>query len=433
MKIARIIGLAVVTALALTVFAGAIPAQANTTVMCKSSAPSHYCSDSEQYSANTELKATSSEATISSSVFGFPITVTCAESALEGETSAQSGDPLPGAVSAWTLGGCELEAGEASYPCLATTENLPYAGSVAWTEGDDGTLAIGDGGEGQPGWHVVCTNPETQEDVFDCTYAFEPSLDFSGGSPGQLVASSEAITETGEECPANTAKFTAVYTVGSPEPVHVAKKLIKIKTVLCEEGGESPCPEGAESVAGTVLKAKSGNFTIDYTMQGDPLSVACKSSEFEGETTADRGKPLPIEISSWNLQECTVRDSEGQALTNCIGETQSLPYTGSVFAFENPAGDGFLGVAQPRWRFICSTFTTTYDCMYAAVEDAAVEGEMATEVVGGEPAEIRIDEFPLEEIEPEGAAGPCLPGSGHTLSGTFTLTPQPLFVMESLF
>lgn len=109
------------------------------------------CSAENQYPAFTPIKAVSSEAVIAVTIGEETSKVTCKGSALEGETGARIGEPLPISLSAWTLAECETPGGKS---CTATSVNLPYGASLA----RGAELNVGDGGNGEPGWQLKCRN-----------------------------------------------------------------------------------------------------------------------------------------------------------------------------------------------------------------------------------------------------------------------------------
>jgi hypothetical protein len=140
-RIAKIIGLVSTVALTLTALVGVGSASAAETALCKSSTSVPYCNSGDLYPGNTALNATSTEVTIPTNL----VNVKCKSSNLEGETKAQTGDPLAISVASWSLASCTTYGGS---KCSATAQGGPYDGSLAWTSGDDGDLTVRGAGLG---------------------------------------------------------------------------------------------------------------------------------------------------------------------------------------------------------------------------------------------------------------------------------------------
>jgi FG-GAP-like repeat/Subtilase family/Peptidase inhibitor I9 len=178
--------------------------------LCKASGGT--CSPENQYAANTTVQMSSTNAYIATPVPPYTMKIKCAESSLEGKTTAKAATRLPLEISALTLTGC-------NHGCTtATAQNLPYAGHLGWLEGDNGRLEVTDGGKGSPAIHLQCA----EIGGLDCTLSFEPQLDLQGGNPASLLATDEPLGIGGASCPLiDPTKFTATYTINSPKPLYV--------------------------------------------------------------------------------------------------------------------------------------------------------------------------------------------------------------------
>jgi hypothetical protein len=206
MKRWAILCFATLAALATVACVGA--GSASATVLCNVPSP---CEVTATYPAETTVKASLEEGTESvlSSSLG---NVKCTASSAEGKTTKESGEPLPGEITALSFSGCKF--GETS--CTVTTKNLPYAASVKATSGDNGTLTVENGGSGTPSVFVECKG------AISCTYAV-PALEAKGGAPAKLIAKEVTLTKLeGLLCP-KTSTWSATYVVSAPKPVYVEK------------------------------------------------------------------------------------------------------------------------------------------------------------------------------------------------------------------
>jgi hypothetical protein len=122
----------------------------------------------------------------------------CTNSTLSG--SVVPGSTVVGEIDSLNFSSCEPS-------CTTEARNLPYKAEIEAGAGGDGTLTLSSGGSGNPQIRDVCFGQT-------CTMgASKISLDLKGGSPAQLVASSEPLVREGGEkaiC-GETAKMTATY------------------------------------------------------------------------------------------------------------------------------------------------------------------------------------------------------------------------------
>jgi hypothetical protein len=174
------------------------------TMLCRAASP---CAPPEAYPAETAVKASlekGTEAVLKTNL----VNVKCPTSTAEGKTTAESGEPLPGEVTALSFSGCKTEGGTT---CTVTTQNLPYAASLKATGEGNGTLTVTN-----PSVKVVCGF------VLSCAFGTEP-LEVKGGAPAKVIAK-EVVPNSGggSVCP-ETAKWSATYTVTAPEPAYAVK------------------------------------------------------------------------------------------------------------------------------------------------------------------------------------------------------------------
>jgi len=275
--------------LTLAVFAMALagaamgPTQAGATVLCVGEAEG-VCPEVDEYPANTKVTgslAEGTEAEISNSIG----TIKCSGSTIEAETSEAEAELLAGSVTGLSFTGCSLK----STACTLTAEHLPFAASWQWTESGDGFLTVSAGEKGVPAIKESCGS------LIKCTLSSEKlGLDFTGGEPGSIVASAEALSKTeGFLCP-KTSSFTATYTLSAPESGYVfLSRIANGLTRLCKTApsllefltcGSGEFYEGvtkSELDTGTAGTFTSGAETItcdkikvfgDFTRNGPPLN-----------------------------------------------------------------------------------------------------------------------------------------------------------------
>jgi len=288
MKILRAIGLAAIAALALIAVSGAGSAAAAETTLCKSAAISPYCASKDRYPKETAIEATKTEFQVDPGFGPTGITV-CAESAMKGQTNAQAGEPLSASISTWTFSGCTRN-GKA---CTITAKNLSYAGSLSWSSGDDGALALSNSGKGQPRLFVHCGS------WYECEWDM-PSLAVEGGNPGQLaIPTTTLVKGTGFNCPATTT-LKATYSVSSPKPVFVARgEISNPGTGLCKIN-QSPCPQAYLYPEGTELEAETSDVKIETNVS----TITCSEGSLAAQTTARSDNPLPLEMTAFALDGC---------------------------------------------------------------------------------------------------------------------------------
>jgi hypothetical protein len=217
MKQLKIIGLAVVAAMALTAFVGAGTASAATQI-CKVNTETPACSEANQYPSGTALKAglkagTSAKLTTAGALIN--PTITCTVSSVAGKTTANSGTPLPGEVTAMSFSGCTNSFN--GKKCTPKTLNLPYPASV--TTAASGIMGNGEMNVEDPsgaGVEMAC------EELPTCTYTTTAiTLDVIGGTPAEVIANEEKLNKlSGISCPTE-AKWTATYTVSEPSTLFV--------------------------------------------------------------------------------------------------------------------------------------------------------------------------------------------------------------------
>jgi hypothetical protein len=398
-KIARMIALAAIAALALSASLGAATASATPTALCKSGTDSPYCKSEDRYPANTALKASSSGFTMASDLGG----VTCSESALEAETSAESGEPLPIALSAWTFGGCKYENGSSC--SKVTMLNMPSTASLTRTTSWNGTLTLGNGSEeGQPRVRIVCSG------YVNCSWAL-PSLSFEAGNPAHLTIPGVLMSESGSGviCP-ESVSFSGTYTLNSPLIAFAARAEAPPSptTGLCK-GLELYCEPGNLYPKGTEIKAASTAVTFENGSYGYG-DLTCGESSLVAKTNAAYGEPLSLENTQFTLGgSCHFNGSS----TTCTMTNQS-PYIGSLSRTGGSASGAWKG-GGASWRQACAGIIS---CTFTIASGSTITIE------GGSPGAVKLKKVKLE------ISGSLCPKTS-SLSGTYSVsTPNPFWVTD---
>lgn len=386
MKRTTMLVLAAVAALACTAFAGVSPAFASKTVLCKASGSS--CTAGNVYPSGTALKASSSNVSIVTNLG----TANCSESSLEGKTNSAEADPLPGELTTWTLGGCKL----GGTSCTATGENLPYSASVAASEGGNGSMAL-HGSGGEVSWNFTCGV------IVKCKLSFEPTLTVEGGNPAHLSAS-QTMKKTGSLCP-KEAKFTASYSVTSPQPAYVLPPT-PVGTTLCKKN-TTPCLGSDLYPAHTKLEAAlvaATNLKVETNLG----SWECSSSSLGGETLADSGSPLSATVSPISVGGCT-----NKAFGACSVVSENEPHLAS-FEVAAESGARTMTINSLKLHMTCGA---SFNCTFSST---AAEFT----VVGGTPATLEIN----QNMNRTGTLCP----STAILNARYQLTsPSPLYLIRN--
>jgi hypothetical protein len=220
----RKIGLVVVVVAtaALMAMVGASSAMAENTSLCVTNpgTPFECTPAANQWASGTVLKGatgtTPEDARLATNIKG--ANVECMSS-VEGHTTAATGNPLAGVITALNWTECHIE-GEPTNTCTVASVHLPYNSAISWTAMNKGTLTATTGTGGKPGATVVCGA------VINCEFLKENAvLEAEGGVAGVAFAKANAIALTigaGTKCP-TTATWTAKYILTSPTPVFITK------------------------------------------------------------------------------------------------------------------------------------------------------------------------------------------------------------------
>lgn len=370
MKIARTVAIAAVAAMALIALVGAGSASAADTTLCKTGADSPFCDVGDRYAAGTDIEASGKVTFGSLNMNGWLLKLSC-DSALEAESMAETGEPLPIDIETWTLSGCT------SSPlgsCTVAVSGTPISGELLWESGGKGTLYS------EVNWQITCAK------LGSCTLGSYPEIEISGGNPGTLNFSAQELSWISGPC--NPSSVSGSHTVTSPTSLFVANT-------------ESPSlPE-----EGTI-EAESGEVVIST----HNFDFTCDSSSVALDTGVETSGELPVEITSFDLNGCG-----GGQYPECSVST-TIPAEGQGVIVPTGGGDGYLEDWAASWKFTCQHFGqfqyVTFDAPY-----------LYAEIYGGGPATFSFEEHPID------CSGFLCAGEAATLSADFeVVSPDPLEV-----
>jgi len=397
LKLSKIIGLTAIAVLALMATLGAGTAAAKTTTLCKTNTNSPACYPGDRYAASTALKATSSKVVLEGVYGGKKIE--CTESALEGKSGAETGSPMPLTISKWTLNGCS----SSQYgKCITSSLNENFTGSLAWTEGSNGSLSVGKskGENVNPAWGLLCGSKI-------CTFVAEAvPLPVSGGNPAQIVASKMGlIDQAGCLTPFGSANITATYALNSPSPAYVTVPTSggPWKAVsLCKENWDA-CAVDDRYPAGTTLTGEAKEIT--FATNWGATKITCKKASFSAKTTADWGVEfVPAEVLSFPLEEC-----KQSSIGSCTVTTSKL---GTMELYDGGVNAATVQGDFVSWRFQCGGL---FDCTFRSI--------FPSQMKGGNPATWTLTN---NKVLYEGSVCPTEPP--FMTAGFFISSPTPLHI-----
>lgn len=154
-KYVKMLGLAAVAAMAVMAFAGAASAVAAPTKLCKKKEAT--CAAGGAYTAGTKIVAYTKEGTKPKLTASNGATVECKGSEIEGETTAESGEPLPGRITKVTWWECSSSLGTCTVVESNASTTNPWATTATATGNGNGTMTISN-----PQGRVVCGGVECE-------------------------------------------------------------------------------------------------------------------------------------------------------------------------------------------------------------------------------------------------------------------------------
>jgi hypothetical protein len=183
-------------------------------------------------------------------------------------------------------------------------------------------------------------------------------------------------------------------------------------TTLCKTNtGGTGCASANRYPAGTVIKAQlaTGTQAVIATSIG---SIQCKTTSWQGSTSAQSGEPLLGKISGWAMANCSTPVWGGSA--SCTATPSGLP--SALEIFWTAGSNGVLLPGGVGINLQCSSGFLT-SCSYSFTAQ-----EASFNLEGGSPATVRAVSVPLHRT-----AGSC--PEEAKFSATFTVTsPNPLYV-----
>jgi hypothetical protein len=336
-RILKLIGLAALAVIAVSLFAGVgSAAAAAETKLCKSG--TWACTTENQYPAGTAVEATTPTRL---KILNGAATIECS-STLKGSTGAAAGSPLPVNLSTWTFSncnqGCSGELGSTKF------KNVPSS-SLSWKEGSNGEFELHEG-TGRPTLEIYC--PFIYE---HCSYTF-PNLTFKGGNPAQLVATQASMTRlTGAgECKSEL-HLEATFSLSAPNPAYLATTGFPEEAHLriCKEFG-SVCPDAKTYAPETKLRAEATDFKLEHGL----LTVTCGQASIETKSLALGAKPFPLGNVTFSASSC-YRGGYPCEVTQANVATATFSEDSNGIWFSTPL----------RYRVYCPFTGIQKDCTYS--------------------------------------------------------------------
>ena len=291
--------------------------------------------------------------------------VSCEQSAIEGETTAEEQVPLPIAVSAMSFSTCKL--GETK--CTLKPLNLPYSASLYAGEGGDGTLYINEEAEesGLPGQEIACGGS------LNCSYStFEIELGLDAGEPTTLAAKEIELEGEGKACA--EALLSLEYELSSPNEGQVAAAQGNRLTRLCK-ANQSPCT--SIYLGDQELRGVNGQAVALIIKPLDQY-ITCNESKLIAASEQKEGTPLKMEFFSLSFVDCETEKK------GCTVEAFGTPYIKtdlvSIVPPAGPVGDG-------RWQI---RMRLEVKCAGVGIEKCKYEKLVIMGFDGGNPGQVWV-------------------------------------------
>jgi hypothetical protein len=219
MKLIKMLGLAMVAAVAAMAFVGVSSASA--TELCSTNTSA--CTGT-MYPAGTAISGTSAKAELKTKGGLVNPTVTCTKSTTSGKTTnlGKAGEAVTGVIETLTFEGCTNSVDGKT--CTANTTNFlepskPWNASVTASGGGNGTLTVTKGEKGNPGGTFNCSSLAAPE----CSYSTEKaSLTVTGDTPATATAKEiplKSVAPSSFGCPPE-GFWSATYSL-TPSPLFI--------------------------------------------------------------------------------------------------------------------------------------------------------------------------------------------------------------------
>jgi hypothetical protein len=373
------------------------------TVLCKvNETPCEYAN------VYHEGEAIPAEATASSGEFiiANPLAapgLTCSNLKIDVTPGIPVGKTLPIEITDWDMPPEGAEAckfhyisGETGWGyCVSEPKGLPFEAEL-----DKGVLKVSN-----VSFHVSCNKVGAVYE--DCTFTAESlPLNISESSESlEITERVNAFIESGTSCYGSSYKYTVAlgnFQLFESQAIYESVGLENV-TSLCQKN-ETPCAKADRYPANTGFTASAeGNVTIANSIS----DVVCTESTLAGETSAEGGVSVPVEISTWSLAGCT--NKEGKSCTSTT--TEALPESASLKW--TSGSDGSLAIGKGlQWKIACNGIS----CRMTFEPTATFKG--------GSPGQIAIPETKLTKV-----SGLLCPTTKTFKAATYSVsTPKPVYV-----
>jgi hypothetical protein len=368
---------------AVVVAAGALAAllagPASATVLCQEAPKEGICPAGKAYGAPTEISAVAANPFVVTS--GEDVTCESSSATLKSSTAGGASEAVKGTLKALSFSGCKLTGGTS---CTVEALDLPYTAEASWTAGSNGTLAVKNGGGGEPSATVSCGG------ALACVFGAEASVSIAGGNPASVSVSGMAMKlseKTGfMKCP-KEASLTATYKATSPAAIYIAKEAGSA-SVLCKEAAVGGlCPEGKAYAIGQKIAAEAPNPVLKNST--DTIKCGRSTVQMLLTNAGSVSEAAKGEVESLAFFECVATKS----LQGCTLAVTTLPSTefnwtggsnGTITFKAGKAGEAKMNV----------------QCGFGIACVASLELQLSFE--GGEPGKFSLPETPLKLSKAKG-------------------------------
>lgn len=214
MNNSKMLGLAVLAALAATALVGA--GSASATVLCDTTpGAGNACPQGHAYPADSTLEAHAEDVSLGPIGYGGDeLICDMSDMTVTTTTAGGAGAAVDGLVDALDFQGCSGASG--GVPCEVGVTGLPYSASIEYIFNPDGILTFAEGTFGEPGFVMVCAG------AIECAYTFgETDLDVVGGAPASVIAQEDSLHLDWGLC-RSWSLWSASYEVTAPTAIYVA-------------------------------------------------------------------------------------------------------------------------------------------------------------------------------------------------------------------
>jgi hypothetical protein len=310
-----------------------------------------------------EEKLTVANKSLTLSVPGIGVTISCGEGSASGKLFEGGGDELATSFSKCEV--AKLAACKVTEPVTMEAKTVPLAAGGSFYEKLEALKAE------KPLMTVFVKGKEcslAEENKVEGAIAGEVTLTEQKEQP---LSFSEALSKTVNEKLKADGKAELKLSFGKQTAYLGMKPVLSLagansgaewqraeNTRLCDSEAEiaqDRCPAGKDLPSGTTLKAVNRTEPrFFYEVSGNPVSVPCNVSKLTGTTSAAVGAPLPGTFSAFEFLQC----ASGACPVAAVG-------TPFQFHLEvSGPGSGNLTIASPSFKIVCASKT----CVYGAAD-----------------------------------------------------------------